>query len=219
MNPVTPLAPNDAQTLIGAAWILAAAVIGVALQRLLYWVLRRWAHVHHSAFAEAVVRRTGRAAAYVVPLLAILIVVPELVLPAPAKHVIEHAAGLLAIAAIAWSISALIGLWHDVALAGNRVDGEDDLQMRQRETRVAILGRPSPRFERSGRRCWLRPASSASSSVLPRARCLKTSSPGFSLRLRSRFASATSWSSRSSKAGSKRFTRPTSSSSSRNCGG
>jgi small-conductance mechanosensitive channel len=141
MNPVTPLAPNDAQTLIGAAWILAAAVIGVALQRLLYWVLRRWAHVHHSAFAEAVVRRTGRAAAYVVPLLAILIVVPELVLPAPAKHVIEHAAGLLAIAAIAWSISALIGLWHDVALAGNRVDGEDDLQMRQRETRVAILGR------------------------------------------------------------------------------
>jgi small-conductance mechanosensitive channel len=141
MNTAAALAPNDAETLIAVVWILGAAAVGVILQRLLYWGLRRWARVHHSAFAEAVVRRTGRAAAYVFPLLAILIVVPELVLAEPVKNVIEHAAGVLAIAAFGWSIVALIALWQDVAVAGNRVEGEDDLQMRQRETRVAILGR------------------------------------------------------------------------------
>ena len=111
---------TDPSVLAGAAWILAAAALGVLVERALYWGLRRWAHVRDSAIADAVVRRTGRPAAYIFPLLAILIVVPELVLPEGVKGSIEHATGLLAIAAIAWSIVALIGLWQDVALAGNR---------------------------------------------------------------------------------------------------
>jgi small-conductance mechanosensitive channel len=129
------------QAAIALAWIAGAIVVASIVHRILYWGLRRWAQARHNAFVDAVVRQTGRPAAYVLPLLAILVVVPQLIIPARWSQVIEHLTGIFAIAAIAWSLVALINLWGDVAIARHRLDVEDNLLARQLGTRVDILGR------------------------------------------------------------------------------
>ena len=141
MDRLALLTAAQLEVIVGVGWIVLAAAVGLAVQRVLYWGLRRWAKARHNTFVDAVVRQTGRPAAYILPLLAILIVVPDLVLPARWVESIEHATGLLTIAAIAWSIIALIGLWRDVVVARQRLDLEDNLVARQLGTRVDILGR------------------------------------------------------------------------------
>jgi small-conductance mechanosensitive channel len=138
---MSELTPAQLEVIVGSGWIVLAAAVGLAMQRVLYWTLRRWAKARHNTFADAIVRQTGRPAAYILPLLAILIVVPDLVLPERWIESIEHVTGLLAIGAVAWSIIALIGLWRDITVAGHRLDVEDNLVARQLGTRVDILSR------------------------------------------------------------------------------
>jgi small-conductance mechanosensitive channel len=129
----------DGLTLVGT--ILFAIVVGVIAHRVFYWILRGMAERRHSAFAEAVVRRTYRPAAYIFPLLAILATVPNLVLPENWATPVLRVTGLLTIAAIAWTIVTTVQLWADVIVARHRVDVEDNLLARQLGTRVDILTR------------------------------------------------------------------------------
>jgi small-conductance mechanosensitive channel len=57
------------------------------------------------------------------------------------QGIIEHAAGILTIAAVAWAVVAMITLWGDILLARYRMDVADNLLARQMETRVDILAR------------------------------------------------------------------------------
>lgn len=129
----------DGLTMAGT--IVIAIIIGIAAHRVLYWALRRMAERRHSAFAEAVVRRTYRPAAYILPLLAILAAVPNLVLPENWATSVLRVTGLLTIGAIAWTIITTIQLWSDVIVARHRIDVEDNLVARQLGTRVDILTR------------------------------------------------------------------------------
>jgi small-conductance mechanosensitive channel len=128
----------DAITAI--AWLIGAIVAGIALHRVVYWLFARWAE-RQSTFAAAVVRRTRRPAAYIFPLLAILIVTPQLDLPPAWTTPAEHLTGLLTIAALAWTLIATIRLWGDIVIARHRIDVEDNLLARQLGTRVDILTR------------------------------------------------------------------------------
>lgn len=140
MDRIVFLTPTQLQAIVALAWVLLAIAAGVLVHRVVYWVFRRWAK-HQSAFANAVVRQTSRPAAYILPLLAILLVVPELALPERWSSTTVHATGLLAIAALAWTLIATIRLWADIAVARHRLDVEDNLLARQLGTRVDILSR------------------------------------------------------------------------------
>ncbi len=130
---------SDGLTLVGT--IVIAIIIGIAAHRVMYWILRRMAERRHSAFAQAVVRRTCRPAAYIFPLLAILASVPNLTLPEHWATPVLRVTGLLTIGAIAWTIITTIQLWSDVIVARHRIDVEDNLLARQLGTRVDILTR------------------------------------------------------------------------------
>jgi small-conductance mechanosensitive channel len=122
-------------------WLLIAVAVGLVVHKVLCWTLTRWAERANNPFVAAVVRRTQRPASYVLPLLAILIVFPNLVLPAAWTRPAIHLAGLLTIAGVAWSAIAMIRLWGDVVIARHRIDVEDNLLARQLGTRVDILSR------------------------------------------------------------------------------
>jgi small-conductance mechanosensitive channel len=129
----------DGLTLAGS--ILIAIVVGVIAHRVLYWALRRMEERRHSSFGDAVIRRTCRPAAYILPLLAILATVPNLALPESWATSVLRVTGLLTIGAIAWTIITTIQLWSDVIVARHRIDVEDNLLARQLGTRVDILTR------------------------------------------------------------------------------
>jgi hypothetical protein len=194
------LSRNELDAITETVWVLIAIAIGLVVHRVTYWLLSRWAERSHNWFAGSVVRRTCRPAAYVVPLLAILIAEQFLDLPAAWTNAIVHASGLLTIAGIGWTLIALIRLWSDVVVARHRTDVEDNLLARQLGTRVDILSRVGVTIVWRG--SW---------SVSRRGRCSRTSSRVSSSRSRSRSASTTwSWSRRSSGA-SRRSTARTSS--------
>src|ERR1700694_3110865 len=135
------LTPNEIDAMAAAFWIVVAVVSGLVIHRVLRWVLNRWAQRHHSAFAAALIRRTERPAAYIVPFVAILVAMQIVDLPASWTRPVVLVSGLLTIGSVAWSLIALIRLWGDLVLARHQVDAEDNLLARQLGTRVNILSR------------------------------------------------------------------------------
>lgn len=123
------------------AWVLIAILIGLALHRITCWALSRWAARSHSWLAGAVVRRTERPAAYVFPLVAIIVTMQFIVLPESWAASAVHVSGIFTIAAMGWSLIALIGLWGDIVIGRHRPDVADNLLARQLGTRVEILTR------------------------------------------------------------------------------
>jgi small-conductance mechanosensitive channel len=133
--------PTEVDAIVTIVWIAFAILIGLVVHRVLYWFFGQWATRRNDVFAAAVVRRTSRPAAYIFPLVAILIVFPNLSIPERWEATLIHVSGILTIAAVAWTIIATIRLWADVIVARHRVDVEDNLLARQLGTRVDILGR------------------------------------------------------------------------------
>jgi small-conductance mechanosensitive channel len=141
MNRHVWVTPAQVEAIVAIVWMVFAILIGVAIHRLMYWVFRRWAKQRSDGFVAAVVRRTTRPAAYIYPLIAILIVIPNLDLPERWKATTVHTTGILTISALAWTMIATIRLWADVIVARHRIDVEDNLLARQLGTRVDILAR------------------------------------------------------------------------------
>jgi small-conductance mechanosensitive channel len=135
------LTPTQFQAIAGIFWSLVAVGLGLTVHRILSWILTRWAERSHSTFAAALVRRTKRPAAYIVPLLAILMTVPLLDIPAKWTRTTVQVTAVLTIAAVAWTLIAVVRLWGDMAVARHRIDVEDNLLARQLGTRVDILVR------------------------------------------------------------------------------
>ncbi|BDE05803.1 hypothetical protein WPS_10790 [Vulcanimicrobium alpinum] len=130
-----------AETAAALAWIAGAAVAGIVVHRIVYALLGRWARRDDGALATAIVRRTDRPSAYILPLVCILAVVPYLTIPPAWSDGVEHATQVFTIAAFAWTVIALIRLAADLAIARQPI-GEDVFRIaRQFATRVAILSR------------------------------------------------------------------------------
>lgn len=135
------LSTTQLDALRAAFWVVVAVAAGLIVHVIMRAVLTRSARRSNSPFLGAVVRRTERSAAFIVPMLAILIVLPEIVLPEVWKSKILHGATIATIVAVAWASVAFVKLSGDVVVARHRIDVDDNLVARQLSTRVAILTR------------------------------------------------------------------------------
>ncbi len=133
------LSPAQIGLLVNCAWIAGAIVAGVAIQRLLFFLIQRWTRAHESALINAVVSNVARPAAYIIPLVLVLAIFNNLDLPR--ASIIRHIAGLCVIAAFAWAFIVAIRIVSDFSRIRHRVDIEDNLAARQLETRLDILAR------------------------------------------------------------------------------
>jgi small-conductance mechanosensitive channel len=115
--------------------LMAVIVVALALG-----VLVKLARKREQLFG-AVVRRASRPAAYILPLLAALAVIPTLRLPPNWADWVERVTILATIAASAWAIAAVVLLGADYAKGLHGEPGEDDIPFRRIETRVDILSR------------------------------------------------------------------------------
>jgi small-conductance mechanosensitive channel len=133
-----PAAQHDG--IMAVIAVVVAVGVGVVVHRVVFSLLARLAKKRELLFG-AMVRRARRPAAFIIPLLLVLAIFPNLQLPADWVTRVEHLTGMATIGATAWGIVALILLGTDYAKGSHSTAGEDNLRFRQLETRVDILSR------------------------------------------------------------------------------
>jgi hypothetical protein len=119
------------------ALILAVAA-GLVVHRIAFSILAGLAKKRQLMFG-AMVRRARRPAAFILALLAVLAIIPNIQLPADWVTRVEHLTGIATVAATAWGIVALVTLGADYAKGYHVNASEDNLRFRQLETRVCSI--------------------------------------------------------------------------------
>lgn len=110
MHPQTDSDRLIVLALLEIGTILVAVLVGVGVQRLIFALLGRWTLEHDNAFLKAFVKRTSRPAAYILPLVGLLAILPTVRIPVENKSAIQHAVVILTIVAIAWAFVAILRL-------------------------------------------------------------------------------------------------------------
>ncbi|HUO24023.1 MAG TPA: mechanosensitive ion channel family protein [Candidatus Aquilonibacter sp.] len=126
-------------------WSLGALAVATVLaligHYILFAVARRISRRTVSVVDSSIVRHGERPAKLILPLLAVLLVLPLLPLPvnlvAPTRHVV----GIALIGAIAWLVVALIDVLDDIISARHSLQVSDNLQARTIQTQVQVLRR------------------------------------------------------------------------------
>ncbi|MGA7673162.1 MAG: mechanosensitive ion channel family protein [Nitrolancea sp.] len=133
--------------LISLGLVIGAAVIGLLIHRIFYLIATRATLVEREWWGPAgtlnasMVHRSRRPAKLILPLVAMILVLP---LVPVTDHVIDplrHAIGLGLIGAFAWLIVAMVDVVGDMADARFRIDVEDNLTARRLRTQVHVLRR------------------------------------------------------------------------------
>jgi small-conductance mechanosensitive channel len=126
--------------LVVAVALGAAIALGLILQRLLFAGLRRALRNRDNFAGEALLRRGDAPAAFALPLLAVLLVVPYLTLPPLIEAEVLRLTAVATTIVVAWFAVAAIGFYAD--LVKQRYDPVlSDLHARQIRTRIDILTR------------------------------------------------------------------------------
>jgi small-conductance mechanosensitive channel len=133
---------NDWRDLAWSAGILAAAIVAALIVRVVaFSLLKRLTRRRGTLLGESLVRHGQRPSHWILPFLAILLVVPGLPLPDTVNTALEHIAGLGLIAAFAWLIILFIAVTSDILTARYRIDVADNLLARRIQTQFQVVHR------------------------------------------------------------------------------
>jgi hypothetical protein len=127
---------------MAALGVLAAAIIsGLAIHLVLFSALKRFAARTGGIIDDALVRHGRNPARVLIPLVAVLVVLPFLPVDAALIAAIRHGVVLGLIAAAAWLAVSLTAVFDDVVFSKFRIDTRDNLAARQVRTRTYVLRR------------------------------------------------------------------------------
>jgi small-conductance mechanosensitive channel len=125
-----------AVALIALAWLVARLVHALA-----YRVLTRFITRTDTGLDDSVIRHTRRPAGVVLPLLAVLFVLPNAPMSATLRGTIAHLVSIGLIGCIAWAIMAFVNVLEDLMSARYRMDTADNLEARRVATQMQVLRR------------------------------------------------------------------------------
>jgi small-conductance mechanosensitive channel len=124
-----------------AGVIGGAMVFGLIIHAILFFILRRVARRKGDVIGNSLVQHANVPSRWILPLLVVLAVLPEAPLPKNVMTVLEHAAGLGLIAAIAWLVILVSQITSDILAQRYRVDAADNLLARRVQTQFSIFHR------------------------------------------------------------------------------
>lgn len=133
--------------LISVGLVVAAVVVGWIVHKVLYIIARRVTPLEENLWEQAravnssLLRHSERPTKLLLPLVAVILVLPLLPAKASVVDPLNHAVGLALIGAIAWLIVAMVDVLEDLAKAKYRIDVEDNLNARRLRTQVQVLRR------------------------------------------------------------------------------
>jgi small-conductance mechanosensitive channel len=132
------------ENLLLSAGIMAAAIVAALIVRWIgFVVLRKLAQRKGSVVGQSLVHHGKRPTLWILPLLAVLIVLPGLPLPRMLQAALEHIAGIALIAALAWLALLVIEVITDVLTSRYRIDVADNLEARRIQTQFQMVHRVS----------------------------------------------------------------------------
>jgi small-conductance mechanosensitive channel len=127
---------------VWSAGILAAAIVAALVVRAIALIaLRRLSRRKGTVLGQSLVKHGERPSLWILPLVAVLAIVPSLWLPQNFKVGLEHLAGLGLIAALAWLAILLIEVTSDLMAVRYRVDVDDNLAARRVQTQFQMVHR------------------------------------------------------------------------------
>lgn len=130
------------QRWLWSAGALAGAILlALALHRLVFALAKRFSRRTGSIIDESLVRHSEGPTRWIFPLLAVVLVLPELPFRPEVLRPIQHAVGLGLIAAVAWVIILLADVFGDAVYARYRTDVTDNLSARRIRTQIQVLRR------------------------------------------------------------------------------
>lgn len=125
-----------------SAGILAGSILIALLFRwILFAIIDGLTKREPTLLKDSIVRHSKNLARWILPLLAVVIAVPALPLPAISKTAIQHAVGLALIGVVGWLLVLVTDVIIDVFEARYRVDTADNLVARKVQTQLNVLRR------------------------------------------------------------------------------
>jgi len=129
----------------GVAWsagILGGAIVcSLAVRKILFFLLKRVGGDGRTVFLTSLIRHSERLSRWILPLLAILAVLPISAVPDRVMSPFQHIVGIGLIAAVAWLVILAIDVLADMITARYRVDVADNLLARKVQTQLYVLHR------------------------------------------------------------------------------
>ncbi|MEO6965903.1 MAG: mechanosensitive ion channel family protein, partial [Acidobacteriaceae bacterium] len=127
--------------LIAAATVIGAIIVGRIVHFIIFFVLRRIARNPKRVVEASLVQHGKRPAKWILPFLAVLVVLPTLPIPYEIKRSAEHVVGLALIASVAWVFILLTEVLGDIIASRYRMDVSDNLEARRIRTQTLVLRR------------------------------------------------------------------------------
>jgi small-conductance mechanosensitive channel len=128
--------------LLRAAAIVAGAVLaGMLVDKILFRAIRRVAARTSTALDDIVVRYVHSPLKLIIPLLAVIAVLPTLFLPDYLEGNLRHFLGLCLVAAFAWLAIALVAVIEEFVAARYSIEAPDNLTARRIRTQTVVLRR------------------------------------------------------------------------------
>lgn len=126
-------------TAISALALSIAVLLGLLGYGILFKVLFRLVARPDTSLQQALVQRWRHPAKLLLPLLAVLLILPSLQFPEELAALLQHMGGLTLIAAVAWLLSATIYGLQELVLQRYDVTASDNLKARAVSTQVNVL--------------------------------------------------------------------------------
>lgn len=129
-----------------AGLLLAAALVGWIVQRLLLWFVGRLSRATQGAMDDSVIRHCRRPVGLLLVIAAVWLALPLLPLVGgnlsdQSEGFIKHLLALGLILAVSWFLIKLTYVLHDYVLVQYQVDVKDNLQARKIHTQLRVLRR------------------------------------------------------------------------------
>jgi small-conductance mechanosensitive channel len=133
---------GDTRTMLISGVILAGAVgLALVVHFVLFFVIERIIQRKDASTETIVTKRAKKSARIIFPLLALVLTIPLVPLPATLKGILQHALGLGVIASIGWGIIILTELAGHLVFARYSMDSPDNLSARRIRTQTHVLQR------------------------------------------------------------------------------
>ncbi|MHB8057760.1 MAG: mechanosensitive ion channel family protein [Desulfuromonadaceae bacterium] len=116
-----------------------AVLLGLLGYGILFKVLFRLVARSDSSLNLSLVQRWRHPAKLLLPLLAVLLILPSLQFPGKLAELLQHLAGLALIASVAWLLSATIYGLQELVLQRYDVTASDNLKARAVSTQIKVL--------------------------------------------------------------------------------
>ncbi len=127
--------------IISGSILAGTVILALLVHRLIFSLAAKISQRRGKSRQHLFVEHTRKPARFILPLLALVAVLPTVPLPPTVRSGLEHVLGLGVIAAVGWALIALVELVSDIIYSRYAIDAPDNLTARRIWTQTEVMRR------------------------------------------------------------------------------